>query len=607
MSSLSFDVPQIQKIMRGDFIALIQKTLAVLARPGQTIELRIPNAQGKRTDSGYFTDSEKLANAALSYDGRAEGIYITLNPLNPALLARSVNRVKEYAKQTSSDKDVLRRLWLFIDFDPVRPAGISSSEEEHQAAIECAKACRERLAQRSIPSILADSGNGAHLLIPIDWPNDEASTALVKDFLSFLDKKFSDTRVKVDTGMVGASHLIKLYGTIARKGDNTAERPYRRSTLLELPESLDPVPADVIQNLLAPPAPPAESEKTNPAVVERDEQPTPTQDRTFIDEVKARLDMVAYAEQQLGVQATGNGAEVRLPGNAGFLINIEKGVWYHHGGQEGGDALDLVGYFLYNASWNKRDADQFKQALHTAANFAGVPIPKWKKPTQAGLQKQGADTTSSTTEGSAIKPDPAQKLDLLDVAVAWKAKYGNDLAWDADRARWRRWTGTHWQVERTSEMLDLQAAQMMREVGVNVYSGSRSDGVLKFARGLCKGKFPLGQPFVNFKNGTLDLSSLQLREHAREDHLTRCLPYESVEDSDFTRIQQLLTHTIPDPTAQQAYMTHIGAALIGDTTLHKTIILFGPTRSGKTTLLKLAQVTLGYKSGQFPTSTLFSS
>ena len=93
-----------------------------------------------------------------SYEGRAEGIYITVNPVQPALLARSNNRVKEYAKQTTSDKDVLRRYWLFIDFDPVRPAGISSSEEEHQAAIERAKACRDRLAKLGIPSILANSG-----------------------------------------------------------------------------------------------------------------------------------------------------------------------------------------------------------------------------------------------------------------------------------------------------------------------------------------------------------------------------------------------------------------------------------------------------------------
>ncbi len=75
-----------------------------------------------------------------------------------------------------------------------------------------------------------------------------------------------------------------------------------------------------------------------------------TPDRGILDDIKARFDMVAYAQQQIGVQAVQTGNEYRLPGNGGFLINPEKGVWYHHSGQEGGDALDLVGYWYL---WNR--------------------------------------------------------------------------------------------------------------------------------------------------------------------------------------------------------------------------------------------------------------
>ena len=230
MTPIGSTIHKTQAASREEAIALMRRTLSVVFQPGDTLELRIPGIQGKRTDSGYFNDFDALAKAAASYDGRAEGIYITVNPVQPALLARSVNRIREYAKQTSADKDVPRRRWLFIDFDPVRPAGISSSEEEHQAAIERAKACREWLAQHGIHALLADSGNGVHLLIPIDWPNDGAATVLIKAFLVLLDSMFSDEQVKVDTGMVGASHLIKLYGTLACKGDDLAplRRTYRK-------------------------------------------------------------------------------------------------------------------------------------------------------------------------------------------------------------------------------------------------------------------------------------------------------------------------------------------------------------------------------------------
>ena len=114
MSSPSINVPKNQKPSRADIVALIRHTLFILAQPGQTVELRIPGMQGKRTDSGYFNDFDKLASVAADYETRAEGVYITVNPVQPALLARSSNHIKEYAKQTTADKDVLRRRWIFI-------------------------------------------------------------------------------------------------------------------------------------------------------------------------------------------------------------------------------------------------------------------------------------------------------------------------------------------------------------------------------------------------------------------------------------------------------------------------------------------------------------
>jgi len=371
---------------------------------GDTVELRIPGIQGKRTDSGYFNDFDALASAAAAYEGRADGIYITVNPLNPALLARSVNRVKEYAKQTSADKDVLRRRWLFIDFDPVRPAGISSSEEEHQAAIERARACRDWLATRSIHAILADSGNGAHLLIPIDWTNDEATAMLVKQFLVTLDSMFSNEQVKVDTGMVGASHLIKLYGTIARKGDSTAERTHRRSMLLEVPDTREPVSVESIQHLL----PPIEEEALPSAKRVFASEPVQSGGRTSLDEIKAQFDMVAYAERHFGVHAVQSGKEYRLPGNGGLLINLDKGMWYHHTGQAGGDALDLVGYCLFGSGWNKHDTGLFKQVLQEAAAFAGIAFPATQSP-QAKTQHSHQVTPlrlvkASPSEGGTPQP-----------------------------------------------------------------------------------------------------------------------------------------------------------------------------------------------------------
>jgi hypothetical protein len=104
--------------------------LRIFVEPGQVVEVRILNT-AKQTVSGYFDDMAKAARAALLWSGKAPAVYFTLNKIKPDLLARANNRLVERAKNTTADADVVRRRWLFIDFDPKRPAGISSTEAEH--------------------------------------------------------------------------------------------------------------------------------------------------------------------------------------------------------------------------------------------------------------------------------------------------------------------------------------------------------------------------------------------------------------------------------------------------------------------------------------------
>ncbi|MHB8749630.1 MAG: AAA family ATPase, partial [Aggregatilineales bacterium] len=218
-------------------MVVIQNALSHLTEAGQVVELRVLAVNGKkRTDSGYFNDLGKLAQAAVSYEGRAEGIYFTINPVNPALLARADNRVKAYADHTTSDPDILKRITLPIDFDPVRPAGISATANEKQASLERAWACRAWLDVQGWPEpIFADSGNGAHLLYTLNLPNTTENAELVKRCLVALSASFSDTQVKVDTSTGNASRIFKLYGTLARKGDSTLERPHRRAAIITAP------------------------------------------------------------------------------------------------------------------------------------------------------------------------------------------------------------------------------------------------------------------------------------------------------------------------------------------------------------------------------------
>jgi hypothetical protein len=241
---------QAQMTNNGASPVEIQRTLRVLFPQGGLREVRIPKAGREGTISGYFNDWQALTKAVAGLNAQYPGIYVTLNDINPDLLARSVNRLKPWAKETTGDRDITGRLWALIDCDPVRPAGLSSSQAEHETALERARDIAFALREEGFPEpVLADSGNGGHLLFAVALPNDDATTAMLENFLKALAKRFDDDRVKIDTAVGNAARITKLYGTMTRKGDSVPERPHRLSRILSVPAVPEVVPRELLEEL----------------------------------------------------------------------------------------------------------------------------------------------------------------------------------------------------------------------------------------------------------------------------------------------------------------------------------------------------------------------
>ena len=233
-------------------IATVHRALEILVAPGAVVELRIPRVPRRNTVSGYFSDMGRMAQSAVAMSGKAEGVYVTLNPVKPDLLARASNRLIEFAKHATKDSDVLCRCWFVIDLDPVRAAGISSTDAEHDVTLERARQVRDWLRMQVWPDpVLADSGNGAHLLYRLDLPNDDSSAELLKSCLAALALRFEDSAVKVDLETHNASRIVKVYGTLAAKGDALPERPYRLARLVDVPTTREPVAVKLLVGLAA--------------------------------------------------------------------------------------------------------------------------------------------------------------------------------------------------------------------------------------------------------------------------------------------------------------------------------------------------------------------
>ncbi|MBI2843048.1 MAG: hypothetical protein HYX78_06570 [Armatimonadetes bacterium] len=233
----------------------IYEALTAIVEPGQVVELRAldytrPGSRYKNTASGYFNDLAKMAEQAARLSPHCTGVYFTPNPVNPALLARAENRVKERPDATTSDADILQRHWLLIDCDPERPRGISACEEEHTAALAVAEQMKKTLADEGWPEpVMADSGNGGHLMYRVDLPADDGG--LCERVLKALAARFrslmaNDEFVEVDNAVHNPARIWKLYGTVARKGENMPDRPHRLARILSKPETLQAVPYELL-------------------------------------------------------------------------------------------------------------------------------------------------------------------------------------------------------------------------------------------------------------------------------------------------------------------------------------------------------------------------
>ena len=233
----------------------VKQAINTLIEPGSVFEIRAVDATiGNKYRTGIvsgFSDNADSVVAALPSITKAMSIYVTLNPVNPDLLARRCNRL-DYAEKgaTTGDANIVKRRWLLIDVDPTRLALISSTDAEKAYAKKLAQAIRDHLTGLGWPApVVGDSGNGWHLLYRIEVAT--ADDGLVAGVLTALAAKFDNGHCKVDQTTFNPARITKLYGTLACKGDSVPTRPHRMSRLIQVPELLEIVSNDQLKALAA--------------------------------------------------------------------------------------------------------------------------------------------------------------------------------------------------------------------------------------------------------------------------------------------------------------------------------------------------------------------
>lgn len=240
---------------------------------GDWFEIRALLPEGRRFV--YHRDIPEALEHVAELDAMpGAGVYVTINPARPECAERAYEFIKVAGSGSCTSKgDVIRRNWLPVDIDPVRPSGTSATDGERQEAVVVAGNIKAYLGVQGWPVPLEClSPNGVHLLYPVALDNDAESEALVKNALQFLHGEFSTDSAKVDVSLSDANRILRIPGTEGRKGTPTDERPHRRGSVVAIPASQSPRPAlttEQLRELLPAKAPesPVEALKAGGAAV----------------------------------------------------------------------------------------------------------------------------------------------------------------------------------------------------------------------------------------------------------------------------------------------------------------------------------------------------
>jgi hypothetical protein len=146
-----------------------------------------------------------------------------------------MNAIKEsFNGSSAKDEDIETRDLLLIDID----RATSTKEPANQSELDAANSLSNDISTYLSgmgwgEPIKVMSGNGYHLYYKLGkLPNDLKHKELVEKTLKELAHKFDNSVVKVDTCVFNASRITKVPGTIAYKGTESIDRPYRMARVL---------------------------------------------------------------------------------------------------------------------------------------------------------------------------------------------------------------------------------------------------------------------------------------------------------------------------------------------------------------------------------------
>lgn len=244
---------------------------------------------------------------------------------------------------------------------------------------------------------------------------------------------------------------------------------------------------------------------------------------------------------------------------------------------------------------------------------------------QSVLQKV-TDTNKPMIEPMSKTTTPVFKLTDLGNAERLVFYHGKDIRYCHTWKCWMIWDGTRWAMDKT-DSIKKRAKDVVRSIykeAEAVSDSSERRDIAKHAMNsessrsinamisLAESEVPISTDeldkdpmLLNCQNGTVDLKTGKLREHKRNDFITKVTPINYIPDAAHTLWDDFLKRILADDQELIAFMQRaIGYAITGLTTEQCLFILYGHGANGKSTFLQSISHILDAYAMQTPTETL---
>src|SRR5215217_4964573 len=203
---------------------------------------------------------------------------------------------------------------------------------------------------------------------------------------------------------------------------------------------------------------------------------------------------------------------------------------------------------------------------------------------------------------------PPQGFNLTDLGNAERfiARHGANVRYCYAWSRWMVWTGTRWERDEAgrAHRLAKEAVRGIYQEAAGAEDEDRRKALAKHAARseaevkiramleLAKSEVPASPDefdsapwLLNAPNGTLDLRTGELREHCREDLLTKMAGADYNPTATAPMWATTLERALPSQELRRFFKKLAGYAFSGDVSEHILAVLYGTGANGKSTIL----------------------